>query len=335
MPIFVTGGTGFLGVNLVRHLVDQGHRVRMLVRAEPNRLGLESDLIEFARGDVTDGQSVLDAMRGCEQVYHLAGWVQITPWGMDTARRINIEGTRNVCAAARRLGVKRMVHTSSIAAIAAGTMDQPSDETTPWNLKGLDIPYYITKQESERVVLDHVRQGLNAVIVNPSYLIGPWDVKLGSSRILIQLAQGKVRMIFSRGGINFVDVREAAAGHVLAMARGRTGERYFLGGQNLPYRTFCSRVAAIAGVRPPQWALPYAAMLPFAAAGSVLGRMMPMRFRDFNLSILRSGFLEHFATSRKACEELGYHEVEVDGAVRDALEWFGSHGYMHRISQVG
>ena len=121
MPIFVTGGTGFLGVNLVRHLVGQGHRVRMLVRREPNRLGLESDLIEFARGDVTDGESVLDAMRGCDQVYHLAAWVQITPWGMDTARRTNVEGTRNVCAAALRLGVRRLVHTSSIATIAAGT----------------------------------------------------------------------------------------------------------------------------------------------------------------------------------------------------------------------
>jgi dihydroflavonol-4-reductase len=142
-------------------------------------------------------------------------------------------------------------------------------------------------------------------------------------------------MIFSRGGINFVDVRQAAAGHVLAMERGRTGERYFLGGQNLPYRTFCSRVAAIAGVRPPRWALPYATMLPFAAAGSVLGRLMPARFRDFNLSILRSGFLEHFATSRKACAELGYNEVPVDAAIRDALEWFAGHGYMRQISQGG
>jgi dihydroflavonol-4-reductase len=327
MPIFVTGGTGFLGVNLVRHLVGQGHRLRMLVRGDPNRLGLESDSIEFTHGDVTDGQSVLDAMRGCDQAYHLAAWVQITPWGMASARRINVEGTRNVCAAALRLGVRRMVHTSSIATIAAGTLERPADETTPWNLKGLDIPYYITKRESEQVVLDFVRQGLDAVIVNPSYLVGPWDVKLGSSRILIQLAEGKVHMIFSRGGINFVDVREAAAGHILAMERGRTGERYFLGGQNLAYRTFCAKVAAIAGVRPPRLALPYAAMFPFAAGGSVLGRVMPMQFRDFNLSILRSGFLEHYATSRKACEELGYNEVMIDRAIKDALDWFAGHGY--------
>ena len=104
----------------------------------------------------------------------------------------------------------------------------------------------------------------------------------------------------------------------------------FLGGENLPYRTFCARVAAIAGVRPPRWALPYAAMLPFAAAGSILGRLMPVRFRDFNLSILRSGFLEHYATSRKACTELGYNEIAIDEAIRDALDWFAGHGYMQR-----
>ena len=104
MPILVTGGTGFLGVNLVRQLVGQGQRVRLLVRSDPNRLGLESDLIEFARGDVTNPQSVIDATHGCDRVYHLAAWVQISPWGMDQARRTNVEGTRNICAAALKVG---------------------------------------------------------------------------------------------------------------------------------------------------------------------------------------------------------------------------------------
>jgi dihydroflavonol-4-reductase len=330
MPIFVTGGTGFLGVNLVRHLVSQGHRIRMLVRGQPNRLGLESDLIEFAGGDVTDGQSVLNAMRGCDQAYHLAAWVQITPWGMASARRINVEGTRNVCAAALRLGVRRLVHTSSIATIAAGTLERPADETTPWNLKGLDIPYYITKRESEQVVLDFVCQGLDAVIVNPSYLVGPWDVRLGGGRMVLQVATRRVHVVSTHGGVNFVDVREAAAGHVLAMERGRTGERYFLGGENLSYRAFFSQVAATAGVPAPRLALPYGVLYPFAVAGTVLERWMPTQFRDFNLSILRSGFLEHYATSRKACTELGYNEVKVERAIRDALDWFAGHGYMRR-----
>ncbi len=328
MPIFVTGGTGFLGVNLVRHLVGQGQRVRLLVRSDPNRLGLESELIEFARGDVTNPQSVTDAMRGCESVYHLAAWVQISPWGLDTARRTNVEGTRNVCAAALKLGVKRLVHTSSIAAIATATLEEPSDEATPWNLHKLRIPYYMTKHESEQVVLDHVRQGLDAVVVNPSYLVGPWDVKMGAGRMLIQIARGRIPFVPARGGINFVDVREAAAGHVQAMERGRSGERYFLGGENLSFRDFSRRVAGIAGVAAPRVALPYAVLYPFAVTGSLLGKLMPRLFVDLNLSVLQSGFLDHYASSRKACEELGFNEVPIDSAITDGLGWFAQHGYL-------
>ncbi len=330
MPIFVTGGTGFLGVNLVRHLVSLGHRVRLLVRANASRLGLESDLIEFAQGDITDTESVLNAMRGCDRVYHLAAWVQVSSWGLAEARRINVDGTRYICSAAMRLGVQRLVHTSSIATIATGTLQQPADERTPWNLAGLGIPYYVTKRESEAVVLDYVRQGLDAVIVNPSYLVGPWDIKPSAGRMLIHLASGRITLVPVRGGINYVDVREAAAGHVLAMERGRTGERYFLGGENLSFRAFADRVAGISDVKAPVVPIRYGMMYPFAAAGSILGRLMPRRFRDANLGVLRSAFLEHYATSQKACAELGFREIPIDRAIDDAIEWFVENGYMKR-----
>ena len=123
--IFITGGTGFLGVNLVRLLVERGEHVRLLVRNNADRVGLDSSLIEFACGDVTDFSSIREAMRGCDRVYHLAAWVQISPWGLTTARRINVEGTRNVCQAALELGIERMVHTSSIATMAAGSPTSP------------------------------------------------------------------------------------------------------------------------------------------------------------------------------------------------------------------
>jgi dihydroflavonol-4-reductase len=328
MPIFMTGGTGFLGVNLARHLVAQGKQVRLLVRGPRSRLGLESDLIEFVRGDVTDLPSVEAAMRGCDEVYHLAAWVQVSPWGMATARRVNVEGTRNVCSAALRLGVRRLVHTSSIASLATGTLDRPADEDTPWNLSRLRVPYYTTKRASEQVVLDHVRLGLNAVIVNPSYLVGPWDIKPSAGRLLIEFALGRVPLVPSSGGINYVDVREVAFGMAQAMERGRTGQRYFMGGENLPYESFARKVAAVAGVQPPRWSLPYGALFPLAAAGSALGALMPDRFRDMNLGTLRIGFLEHYATSKKACRELGYREIPIDRAISDALDWFESRGYM-------
>lgn len=333
MPIFVTGGTGFLGANLVRLLVSRGEQVRLLVRANSSRLGLDSDLIEFVRGDVTDAGSVRKAMRGCDHVYHLAAWVQISPWGLETARRINVEGTRNVCAAAMEQDVRRMVHTSSIATMATGTLKEHADEATEWNLAWLRIPYYITKREAETVVLEHVDRGLDAVIVNPTYLIGPWDVKPKAGRMLIQAASGRVCFYPRVGGINFVDVSRAATGHLLAMSRGRTGERYILGGENLSFRSFLIRVASAVGFTGRRIALPYTLVYPFAAFGSVTGRFFPRLFRDVNLSILRSGFLQHYVSSRKAADELGFQVAPIDQAIDDAIAWFVDHGHMKRASR--
>ncbi len=340
MPILITGGTGFLGVNLVRLLTSRGERVRLLVRERSGRLGLESDLIEFRRGDVTDAASIADAMRGCDQVYHLAGWVRLTPWGFKEAYRINVEGTANVCRAALSQGVRRLVHTSSIATIGCGTLDAPADETTG---KGVNptakamghpppdpfsAPYYRTKCEAERVVLSHVNQGLDAVIVNPTYVVGPWDVKPTAGRMVIQVATGRQRVYPRRGGINFVDARQAALGHVLAMKRGRAGERYILGGENLTYRAFFERVATIAGVPPPRWGIGYHTLALPAAMGSLAGRVFAKTFRDKNLCVLRSGFVEHFVTQDKARRELGIESIPIDDAIRAALAWFVEYGYI-------
>ena len=328
MPIFITGGTGFLGLNLVRLLVDRGESVRLLTRATSNRSGLDSDLIEFVRGDVTDVDSVREAMSGCDRVYHLAGWVQISPWGRRLAWQTNVEGTRNVCSAALESGVSRVVHASSIAAIGAGTLDEPADERSAWNLRASRIPYYATKVAAEKVVLQYVDRGLDAVIVNPTYLVGPWDVRPTAGRLLIQVATRRLRFYPSRGGLNFVDVRPVAVGHILAMERGRSGERYILGGENLNFEAYLDRVAAIAGVSRPGIRLPYAGMFPFALAGSVVGRLLPGLFRDMNLSVLRSSCLEHYVSSAKASRELGFEVTSIDPAIRDAMDWFVEHGYM-------
>ncbi len=335
-PIFITGGTGFLGLTLARLLVSRGKPVRLLVRANSSRVGLDSDLIEFVRGDVTDAASVRAAMLGCDQVYHLAAWVQISPWGWEVARRTNVEGTRNVCSAALESGVQRVVHTSSIATIATGSLDDPADEDTPWNLRARAsrTPYYRSKRAAEEVVLDHVGRGLDAVIVNPTYLVGPWDVKPSSGRILIHTATGRLPIYPNRGGINCADVRQVAAGHILAMDRGKTGARYILGGENLPFRSYLSRIAAVAGVPAPRIGLPYAALVPFAATGSILGRVLPKLFRDVNLCVLNSAFLEHYVRSAKAARELGYEISSIDRAIEDGIRWFVEYGYMKRVSGV-
>ena len=330
MPILITGGTGFLGLNLVRLLVGQGKRVRLLVRSEPGRLGLESDLIEIVRGDVTDPASVRSAIQGCSDIYHLAAWVQVSSWGWETARLVNVEGTRHVCQAALDLGVRRLVHVSSIATIATGSMDNPADEKTPWNLVAEKTPYYVTKRESEAVVSEFVDRGLDAVVTNPTYLVGPWDIKPTSGRIIIHMVTRHLRFYPNRGGINYVDVRNVADGCVRAMEAGRTGQRYILGGENLSFQAYLQRISRLARVPMPRLGLPYGLLYPFAAIGNALGRMFPHTFRDANTGVLNSAFLEHYVSSEKARTQLGYAVDPIDNAIADAIQWFLEHAYLTR-----
>lgn len=328
MSVFVTGGTGFLGVNLIRSLVQDGQSVRALVRPTSPRVGLESSAIEFVEGDITDLQSLRQGIAGCSHVYHLAGWVQVTPWGIEKARRINVGGTQNVCRACLDLGVKRLVHTSSIAAIGHGPMDAPATEKSDWNFQFLNAPYYITKRESEQVVKDFVSQGLDAVIVNPAYVIGPFDVKPSSGEIILRVAMGKLPGYPSRGGIGFVDVREVVSGMRLAMDRGRRGERYILSGENISYGDFVRRVAKIAGVKPPRWPAPFWLLYPPVAAATLIGRVWPSKFTHFNLSALRAGFCDHYISAAKARRELGVECHPIDTAIADTLAWFRERAYL-------
>ncbi|MCH7591453.1 MAG: NAD-dependent epimerase/dehydratase family protein [Planctomycetes bacterium] len=329
MPIFITGGTGFLGVNLVRALVSRGERCRLLVRPNSPRIGLDLPEIEFVPGDVTDRDSLRQAMRGCDRVFHLAAWVQATPWGMNEARRVNVEGTRNVAECALETGVRKLVHVSSIATIGCGSIEHPANEASTWNVQGRHLPYYQTKREAEQVIISAVERGLNAVIVNPTYLVGPWDIKPSAGRILIQIITKRLRGFPTRGGINFVDVRRVADGLIRAMDKGCTGRRYVMGGENLSYRAYLERVERVSGIRAFRLPMPYAALFPFAAAGSALGRVFPAAFRDVNLCVLHSAFMEHYVRSDRARDELGFEVTPIDDAIGAAIDWFCEHGYLN------
>ncbi len=330
MATLVTGGTGLVGINLVRALVAKGERVRVLVRPNSKRVGLESPNIEFRLGDVCDLDSIRRAMRGCTRVYHVAGWVQLSPWGMRTARAVNVGGAENICLAALDLNIERVVHTSSVAAIGHGPMDRPADEQSRWNLAGLNCPYFATKRDGERVVLDYVGRGLDAVIVNPGYVVGPYDVKPTSGRMILLGALGKLLFYPSRGGIGFVDVAEVVEGMQLAMSRGRCGERYILSNENLSYQDFAGRIARIAGVTPPRWSAPYWLGIAPAGIATMLGALWPEPFVELNLTVLRTCFCEHYTRADKARRELGLKPRSIDGAIAAAIDWFQSFGYIER-----
>jgi len=330
MTAFVTGGTGLVGVNLVRRLIDEGHRVRLLVRPGSPRVGIDQSRVEMTEGDVTDLASVRRAMSGCDRVYHIAGHVLITPWSAERSHAVNVVGTENVCQAALDAGVARLMHTSSIAAIGSGTRESPADENSSWNFGRLKSPYYDTKRQAENVVQSFIQRGLDAVIVNPSYIIGPWDVKPSSGRMILLFATRRLRWAPSRGGIGFVDVREVVDGMVAAMQLGKSSERYILSSDNLSYLEFGTKVARIAGVAPPRVSVPGWVLLPAAGVGSILGRHWPAVFADCNLTVLRTTTCEQYVSGEKACGALGIRHRPIDAAIADALDWFAEHDYVRR-----
>lgn len=327
MKVLVTGATGLVGVNLVRRLLKEGSDVRILVRRNSNRKGFEGIRVEEFIGDVTDYESVKNAMKGVKQVYHVAGVVDMSRFFRSEMEAVNIGGTENVCRATLETGVLRMVHTSTISAVGTGpSKDQPWDETCEWNFGPLDNPYCTTKYYGEKVVQEYVKKGLDAVIVNPSYMFGPWDVKPTSGRMIVTIAKYGIPG-YTGGGNNFVDVEDVVEGHILAMQKGKTGERYILANENMTYREIFSLIAEVVGKKPPKFYMPKSIMLPLSFIGNIFGIIAPYTFKDFNTSTVGFGYTTQYVTAKKAIKELGFKQTPVRVAVEKAYKWFKDNGY--------
>lgn len=328
MKTLVTGATGFVGVNVVRRLVSRGEDVRILCRKTSNLLGTDGLKIEKAQGDVADYASVQEAVKRCKRVYHVAGIVDMSPFNEKWIYDVNTGGTENVCRAAFEEGCERLVHTSSTAAVGEGTTENPCNEDTPYDTNHFPYAYHKSKHQAEKVVLKYHEKGLPSVIVNPSYMLGPWDIKPSSGRI-VQMA---VRLggipLYPGGSNSMADVEDVAEGHILAMEKGKPGERYILGGENMTYRELSELINEMIGKKRLMIPLLYAAALPFAFFGNVFGRLFPKTFQDVNINTLKMGFIHHCVSSDKAKRELGYVIHPVRGAIEKTLKWFKDHKYL-------
>lgn len=323
MTTLVTGATGLVGNNVVRMLLERGEAVRVLGRenCDPRPLaGLE---VEISRGDVRDAAAVRRACHGVGRVIHAAARVQIGWTGLDLQRAVNVEGTRNVAAAAREAGA-RLVHVSSVDALGCGTRRQPADEDTP--LGGhIDCPYVVTKREAETAVLDEVARGLDAVIVNPAFMLGPWDWKPSSGRMLLAVGRGS-GYVAPPGGNDFCDVRDVTAGILAAAERGITGRRYILGGESLSYFEAWTIFAEITGQKPPRRVMRRPVLRLAGILGSAWGRVTGNE-PDINRASAAVALLEHHFIIDRAKQELGYTVRPAREAAIDAWNWFGREGY--------
>jgi dihydroflavonol-4-reductase len=323
---FVTGAAGFVGANLARALLEGGWHVRALVRGDAP--SLDELAVERVHGDLF-APALADAMRGCDALFHVAATYSLWRRDRHAVLRANVDGTRCVLAAARAAGVPRTVHTSSVAAIGARAGGAIADETYQCPPERLIGAYKRSKYLAELEVRQAVERGQDVVIVSPTTPVGPWDAKpTPTGDIIVRFLTGRMPAYVDTG-LNVVDVRDVAAGHVLAYERGVTGERYILGNENLTLRALLDRLAAIAGRPAPRLRLPRVIPLAYAAIGEYV--LAPVGIRpDVALDGVRMAKQRMFYTAEKAVRELGFPQSPVTNALADAVTWFQQHGYAAR-----
>jgi len=327
MLIFLTGATGFLGSHVARVLAEQGADLRLLVRPTSNLKNLEGLNAETATGDLRDPASLEKAMSGCEVVFHVAADYRL--WVRDPGEMYcsNVEGTRSVFEAARKNGVRCVVYTSSVATIGFRGNGQPADEDSPVSLADMIGHYKRSKFMAEQIALEAGRGAMRVVTVNPTTPVGEQDIKpTPTGRIIVDFLKRKFPA-YVETGLNLVDARECARGHIAALEKGRSGERYILGGENLTLKQILDRLGAISGLPSPTVKLPY--FVAYAAAAvdeTVNGRILGHEPRA-TVETVRMGRKKMWASSAKAERELGWKTVPVEGALKRAVDWFQSHGY--------
>ncbi len=330
----VTGGTGFVGVHLVRELARRGDRLRLLVREQSNTAPLEGIEWEPATGDVTDRDAVRRAMQGVERVFHVAGTTSMRTRARDRVFEVNVEGTRNVMEEALRAGVGRVVLTSSSSAVGAAKPGETIDEDYPFTVGRLGIAYINSKHEAELVAMRSAAKGLPVVIVNPSFVLGPDDPNpSGTSNALVRRLLLRRIPGYLDGAINIVDVRDVAKGHVLADERGEQGERYLLTGRNFTLQRLFADLSRIAGVPTPAVRMRGRLVVTGVEAMEFVGLRLPTSADE-----VRSGTQWFTYRNDKAREELGWeprpHEETLEDTVRWQLDDLGERAEGRRLSDL-
>jgi dihydroflavonol-4-reductase len=318
-PTLVTGASGFLGWHVARVLIEKGHRVRALVRPGSWVDGLE---VETVAGDLRDPASLQRAAAGCGLVFHVAADYRL--WARDAGDlyRSNVEGTRNLLSAAKSAGAERVVYTSTVGCIGVPP-DAVGDESMPVSLEDMAGDYKRSKFLAERVALEFARDGFPVIIVNPTAPVGDHDVKpTPTGKIVVDFLNGGMPA-FIDTGLNIVDVRDTAEGHLLACERGRPGERYILGSENLTLAQILEKLARITGRKAPTTKLPYA-IAYCAGACSTAWAGVTGKPPRVPLDAVRMAKKKMWVTHRKAAQELGFQPGPAEQALARAVQWFQS-----------
>lgn len=320
--ILVTGATGFIGSRLVNKLASAADDVFVLVRKSSDLTSLCDvlDKVHLLYGDITDSASVHNAMQGIDYVYHTAGLTYMGDKKNALLYKINVEGTQNILSAAAAAGVKRVIHVSSITAVGIAFDKKPVDESVIWNFDAINLEYARTKHIAELEVAKAVKKGLDCVIVNPAFVFGAGDINFNAGRIIKDVYNRRLPF-YPLGGICVVDVEIVAETIMAAMEKGKTGERYIIGGENVSYKKLADTISRITGA--PKIILP----LPFWMAKILKSAIDLYKNKNrisklFNLSMFRVASEFLYYNSAKATRELNMRYEPHENSIRSAYEWY-------------
>ena len=333
MKVLVTGATGFIGGNLARELWRRGDDVRALVRPGSNRLTIENTGIIPVEGDILDRQSVDRAVQGCEAVFHVAA--AYTFWSRDPAgvSRTNVAGTLNVLEAARQSGVSRTVYTSTVGTVGL-LKNGIADEGTPLDPKSLHGHYKKSKFQAEQEALTLAAAGMPLVVVNPTAPVGPWDVKpTPTGKMVLDFLRRKIPA-YLKTGMNLVDVADVVEGHILALGKGKTGERYILGNRNVSLKEIFDILSSQTGLPAPRIRAPYWLVVGAGYADQFVEGTLLSREPVIPVEGVLASKTPAYVSCEKAVRELGQPQRPIEDALKQAVTWFTDHGYVDGQKQA-
>ncbi|MFA6448608.1 MAG: NAD-dependent epimerase/dehydratase family protein [bacterium] len=325
MKALVTGGTGFLGANIVNHLIQQGHETRVLMRKTSSTKAIDDLEYEKAWGDITDPASLAPAMNGVDWVFHVAASVSMWKGNWKQSHEINVGGTRNMVEAALKAGVKRFVHTSSISSLGVPKDGEVGDESLEWSLP-FDFAYNHSKREGEKEVQKGVRQGLQAVILNPGMILGERDVNLNGGSMLLDIRGGKMP-ICPPGGNGVCDADAVAKAHIAAAERGAVGERHIVAGMNVTFKELFETVADVVGGKAPSLYAP-------AGVAHIVGKTFDFisiftnKEPDITFDKAFWSSCKNYYTSKKAQRLLGFEIAPIRASIEKCYNWYLKQGIM-------
>jgi dihydroflavonol-4-reductase len=327
MLAFLTGATGFVGSHVARTLAAQGAGLRLLIRSSSDLRNIQELQAERVVGDLRDAASLKKAVAGCDVIFHVAADYRLWVRDPDEMYRSNVEGTKAILEAARENKVRRVVYTSSVATMGFQSNGHLANEDSPVSLTNMIGPYKRSKFMAEEIALQAGRSGMHVVIVNPTTPIGERDIKpTPTGRIVVDFLKKKFPAYVDTG-LNLVDVAECARGHVAALEKGKSGERYILGGENLTLKQILDKLAAITGLPSPSVRVPYVVALATGVVDQVFTGYIRNREPRATIDAVRMGRKKMFVSSGKAERDLGWKTVPADDALRRAVQWFQTNGY--------